>query len=301
VTAEAPVFFEDPSRASDWCAEAREQGKRLGFVPTMGALHAGHLALVERARSECDAVCVSIFVNPLQFDDPADLARYPRDLEGDRAALARGGCEMIFSGTLASFFPGRLTPSGGLDPASRIDPGAGALGLEGDARPGHFSGVATICARLFELVGAERAYFGQKDFQQCLVVRDLVRHRAGPRIVACRTVREASGLALSSRNARLSVEERERATGVYRALLLSREAWRAGERRARTLADGLREDLEQRGFALDYAAIRDPSRWTAEEPRGELERAVALVAVRMGSVRLLDNLLLEGSLEEIEP
>src|SRR5678816_4129491 len=141
----------------------------------MGALHAGHLALVRAALAENDRVCVSVFVNPLQFDEKKDFERYPRDLAGDAQALARTGCSMVFTGTLAQFFPGDVLPEGGLRPAAMRDPGPRAVGLEGDLRPGHFAGVATIVARLFEIVRPDVAYFGQKDFQQTLVVQDLAR------------------------------------------------------------------------------------------------------------------------------
>ena len=256
----------------------------------MGALHAGHLALVAAARSECERVCVSLFVNPLQFDDPRDLERYPRDLDGDREQLAAAGCDMLFTGTLEGFFPGRLTEDGHLPATQLVDPGPGALGLEGDSRPGHFTGVATICRRLFELVEPERAYFGRKDYQQCLVVRDLARARGGPHVIVCPTVREPDGLALSSRNALLTPAERERAPALFAALSRTREDWRAGERRARELARRLRSELERAGLALEYAGVRDAMAWTAEAPEGELEHAVALAAVRLGEVRLIDNL-----------
>ncbi|NOT30492.1 MAG: adenylyltransferase/cytidyltransferase family protein, partial [Planctomycetes bacterium] len=145
----------DPSAAADWCATVRAAGKSLGFVPTMGALHAGHLALVRRAVEENERVCVSVFVNPLQFDDPRDCERYPRDLEADARLLEGARCSMLFTGTLAQFFP-EVAPGA---PVPRRAPGPAARGLEGEFRPGHFAGVATICARLFELVRPTRAYF----------------------------------------------------------------------------------------------------------------------------------------------
>jgi len=256
----------------------------------MGALHAGHLALVAAARAECDAVCASVFVNPLQFDDPRDFERYPRDVASDSALLDGARCDMVFSGTLEQFFP----ESGGRREAiAWRDPGPSALGLEGEHRPGHFAGVATIVARLFELIEPAAAYFGAKDFQQTLVVRDLARAMGGPRIVVCPTVREPSGLALSSRNQRLSQEERRQSTAIYRSLLAGRDGWAQGLRTARELAQCVARSLARSPLGVEYAAVRDPEQWSAGDPPGRLERAVALVAARCGSVRLIDNLRLD--------
>lgn len=287
----------DPEAARRWCRETRRAGRSLGFVPTMGALHEGHLSLVRRALAENDRVCVSIFVNPLQFDDPADLARYPRDLAGDARLLGAAGCHMTFTGTLEQFFPGQLDATGRLDPAQAVDPGPFAEGLEGELRPGHFAGVATIVARLFELVAPERAYFGRKDLQQCLVVEDLVRRRGGPRIVVCPTQREPSGLARSSRNELLGPEARARAARLFAALRVGEELWAGGLRDPALLRAGMLAALEGAGLELEYLELRDPTRWSAAAPTGPLERAVALVAARLGGVRLIDNHPLGGDPE----
>ncbi|MCP3918697.1 MAG: pantoate--beta-alanine ligase [bacterium] len=279
----------DPASASAWCRDVIAAGETLGFVPTMGALHAGHLALVECAARENDRVCVSVFVNPLQFNDPRDLERYPRDFEGDADQLEAVGCSMVFSGTLAGFFPDELDATGALIPERLIDAGPAAIGLEGAHRPGHFDGVATIVDRLFDVVQPTRAYFGQKDYQQLQVVRDLARRRAGPEIIGCVTVREDSGLARSSRNALL--DDAGRAAGLFlsRALGVADAAWRAGERDARALETLMREVLDGSGLELEYAAVRAARGWSAEAPGGPLESAVALVAARAASVRLIDN------------
>jgi pantoate--beta-alanine ligase len=274
-----------PAAAAAWCAEKRAAGETLGFVPTMGALHEGHLTLVRRALAENTHACVSVFVNPLQFNDPRDYERYPRDLEADARLLQGAGASMLFTGTLADFFP---ESPGGL-PAARRDPGPAALGLEGEFRPGHFAGVATICARLFELVRPTRAYFGEKDFQQCLVVTDLARALGYPEIVPCATSRDPDGLARSSRNQLLSPAERTRALGLSRALFAARGAWRAGERRAEALEAVLRAELGRAGLAVEYAVVRDPERF-ATPVQGPLPRARALIAARAGAVRLIDNL-----------
>jgi pantoate--beta-alanine ligase len=279
----------DPAAAARWCAEQRERGRSLGFVPTMGALHEGHLGLVRRARAENDLACVSVFVNPLQFDEGRDFERYPRDFERDARLLEPSGAALVFTGTLAGFFPRELRQDGSLDPQALEPAGPCAEGLEGALRPGHFAGVATIVRRLFECVRPTRAYFGQKDFQQTLVVRDLAARLGFPPIVVCPTAREEDGLARSSRNVFLSAAERERAAAIPRALAAARERWRAGERSPQALARVLREALAEPSFELQYATVRDPERWSAAEPPAELERAVALVALRLGAVRLIDN------------
>jgi pantoate--beta-alanine ligase len=281
----------DPAAASAWAAAARARGESVGFVPTMGALHAGHLELVARARAENDHACVSVFVNPLQFDDPRDFARYPRDLEADARLLDGAGGAMLFTGTLAQFFPeAEPGPDGPRVPLR--DPGPDAAGLEGAFRAGHFAGVATICARLFEVVRPARAYFGEKDFQQCLVVRHLARQLGFPAIVVCPTSRDPDGLARSSRNLLLAPEEREHALGLARALFAARAAWRAGERAPARLEAVLAAGLA--GVEVEYAVVRDPERFTAPPPE-RMERARALVAARVGRVRLIDNLDLAGT------
>ena len=282
-------LLRDPNAAERWCAEQRAAGKTLGFVPTMGALHDGHLSLVRRAVAENDLACVSVFVNPLQFDEASDLESYPRDLEGDAHLLEGVGCAMAFTGALAEFFPGRLDAAGALEPESWVDPGPGAAGLEGACRTGHFEGVATIVQRLFELVGPTRAYFGQKDFQQTLVVRELARRAGEPQVVVCPTAREDHGLARSSRNERLSPEVRRRAACLAHGLSAAAEAWQSGERRLDVLEALLRAPLQIDGVELEYAAVRDARAWTEGPPAEPLGRPVAVVAARFGDVRLIDN------------
>lgn len=291
----------DPAAAAAWCAGARRNGKSLGFVPTMGALHDGHLELVRRAVRENDVAVVSVFVNPLQFNDPRDFERYPRDFDGDARLLEREGLAMVFTGTLAGFFPTELRADGALDPRHLRDPGPAARGLEGEHRPGHFAGVATIVDRLFGVARATRAYFGRKDYQQTLVVRDLARALGGPEIVVCPTSRDPDGLARSSRNALLAPEDRARALALSRGLRAARTAWVAGERDAQALRAPMVAALREPGVEVEYAALREPERWTPDEPRGKLERPIALVAARVGGVRLIDNLeLASGELDRSE-
>lgn len=279
----------DPVSAQTWCHEQRAAGRSIGFVPTMGALHEGHLSLVRRAVIENDVACVSIFVNPLQFNDPDDLARYPRNFDDDAQQLEDVGCNMVFSGTLEQFFPNIEEPND----IDKRDPGPAAQGLEGAGRPGHFAGVATICERLFNIVGPGRAYFGEKDFQQTLVVKDLVRQIGYPEIVVCPTAREPSGLAYSSRNVLLTDSERELAACLSRALFSARHAWHQGERDARKLRDVMLRELDVDGIRVEYAELRDPHDWRPEAPVGSLACAQALIAAQIGKARLIDNLRLD--------
>lgn len=281
--------LESPIDAERWCADQRHHGETLGFVPTMGALHKGHLSLVTRARAENSVCCASIFINPLQFEDRRDYETYPRDTESDLALLEAEGCDMVFMGNLKQFFPEVCN----LNEIDILPAGPHGLGLEEKFRPGHLDGVRTIVERLFRTVGVSRVYFGEKDFQQTLVVSDLAREMGYPSIVVCPTVREDSGLALSSRNVLLSQDEKSRAQQIYPALLAARDAWLSGERTAGGLGAVMTDHLNHGGIVVEYAEVRDPARWTAEPPQSPLERAQALIAARVGSVRLIDNLRLD--------
>ena len=254
----------------------------VGFVPTMGALHSGHLSLVSRARSECAHVAASVFVNPTQFGPKEDLARYPRDLPADRGLLAEAGCDVLFAPE-----PGEVYPAG-FD--TWVVPGAVGDRLEGERRPGHFRGVSTVVLKLLNVVEPARAYFGRKDAQQLAVIRRMVRDLDVPsEVVPCDTVREADGLAMSSRNAYLSPEERAAAPVLKRALDAARAACLAGESDAASLRDLLRGEVAREPLArLDYAAVVDP------ESLLEIERVeasgLALLAAFFGRTRLIDNL-----------
>mgnify|MGYP001395828331 CR=1 FL=1 len=290
------AICQSPQAAAAWLRERRANSASLGFVPTMGALHDGHLALVRRARAENDLVCVSVFVNPLQFDDPRDFERYPRDFAADARAVGGAGADLVFSGTLWEFFP---EADGRRERIVNVEAGRAALGLEGAFRPGHFDGVATIVKRLFEWVEPTRAYFGEKDFQQTLVVRELARRRGSPQIVVCPTEREADGLARSSRNALLEPRWRQRAPAIFAALSEAQRSWRdAGERRAEELERVMRAVLASSELEVEYAEVRDPLSWSEQAPRGVLERARALIAARAGAVRLIDNLRLDAGGED---
>jgi len=271
----------------DACDDARLAGKTVGFVPTMGFLHAGHESLLRRARVENEVAAMSIFVNPLQFGPAEDLTSYPRDLERDLAIAKGQGVDLVFAPSEAEMFPAR--------PEVTVDPGPIGDRLEGASRPGHFRGVCTIVARLFGLVGPCRAYFGEKDAQQLAVIRRMVDDLAMPVVVVgCETIREEDGLALSSRNTYLSDEERVAARCLSRALAAAARLGEDGERAAAVLeAEMARRIGAEPLAAIDYAAVVDDRTFeraaTLEGP------ARALVAARVGSTRLIDNLRLPGA------
>jgi len=264
---------------------ARAEGRTVGLVPTMGAFHAGHVSLMRRARAERDLVIVSLFVNPLQFGDPGDLAAYPRDEEADLAVAEREGADVVFAPSVDEMFPVG-------EPQVAVDPGPLGERLEGAARPGHFRGVATVVATLFHAAGRCAAYFGEKDAQQLAVIRRMVRDLAFPvEIVACPTLREPDGLALSSRNAGLAPEQRDAAPCLFLALSEAAATARAGERDAATLVAIMAREIGATSPArLDYAAVVDDE--TFEEVRTIERPARALVAAAFGEVRLIDNLQL---------
>ena len=286
---DAMLHLDSPTEAARWCSAQRDHGRTIGFVPTMGALHSGHLSLVTRACNENTACCASIFINPLQFEDSEDYDAYPRDTESDLALLNSHGCDMVFMGSLHQFFP----EISDINEIKTLSAGPHGSGLEGQFRPGHLDGVTTIVERLFRTVGAARVYFGEKDFQQTLVVSDLARGMGYPEVVVCPTVREDSGLALSSRNVLLSTDEKTRAQRIYPALLAARDAWSSGERDPGRLSAIMMECLSLDGLVVEYAEVRDPGHWISEPQATPLEHAQALIAVRVGSVRLIDNLRLD--------
>lgn len=263
--------------------ETRRDGGVVGLVPTMGALHEGHLSLVDAARSQCDRVVVSVFVNPTQFGPGEDFAEYPRSLEADLKLLAARGADVVFAPETDTMYTAAH--------ATFVEPEGPALPLEGECRPGHFRGVATIVLKLFHLVQPQRAYFGRKDYQQSLVVRRMVADLDVPiEIVVCPIVREPDGLAMSSRNAYLSADERRRALAISAGLRRAAELVSAGTLDTVSIEREIRELLSAANLAIDYAAIRDPD---SLQPVARVERpVVALIAARVGSTRLIDNELL---------
>ena len=256
----------------------------IDLVPTMGALHPGHLSLLQRAREGGGALWMTLFVNPLQFGASEDLATYPQPLERDRELAAQAGVDLVFTPTVDDLYPPAF--------ASYVEPTGAATRWEGERRPGHFRGVATVVAILFRLCQPRRAYFGEKDYQQLQVIRRLVRDLyLDVEIAPCPTIREPDGLAYSSRNAYLDASARRSATVLYRALQVARNAYRTGERRGDRLVASMTETVAAApGAALDYAAVVDPE---SLEPLHEVARAARLlIAAHVAGVHLIDNMAL---------
>jgi pantoate--beta-alanine ligase len=272
----------------------RTAGEVVGFVPTMGALHEGHLYLIRTARHQCDRVVVSIFVNPLQFGQSEDFGSYPRDLNGD-AHLAQGaGCDVLFAPSMEVMYPERIETT--------VSVAGPAQGLCGASRPGHFDGVATVVAKLFNIVSPQRAYFGRKDAQQLAVVRRMTKDLDFPvTIIGCPTVREPSGLAYSSRNKYLAPEARLAALCLHRGLVEASKLARSGETRAEVLERAVAQEVDREPLArLDYAELRDSN--TIEKLEKLPDEGEALLAVAayisnpgesQGGARLIDNVFFE--------
>ncbi len=262
----------------------RRQGKTIGFVPTMGFLHEGHLSLMRRTRQECDAVVVSIFVNPTQFGPQEDFDRYPRDEQGDRNKCESAGVDIIFMPSAVEMYPEKPVVFVVVEGISDI--------LEGAVRPGHFRGVATVVAKLFNTVKPHKAFFGQKDYQQCAVIKRMVKGLdMDVEVVVMPTVREKDGLAMSSRNSYLGADERRAAAAIHRALSAAEQLVIAGVKEPGKLENKMRAILhEERGISIDYIEVADPESLAPLEV--VREGIVILVAVRLGRTRLIDNLLI---------
>ncbi len=280
-------MVETIGQVRDHVARARRAGRVVGLVPTMGALHEGHARLIEACRGSCDEVIVSIFVNPTQFGPNDDYSRYPRTLEADLAVCERAGADLGFMPSAAEIYPPDST-------STYVEvPGLSDV-LEGASRPGHFRGVATVVLKLFGIVGPDVAYFGQKDYQQQLVLRRMVADLNVPvRIETVPTVREPDGLAMSSRNRYLNADERRAATVLSRALREAEDVARAGERSVDRVRQVLHATLESERLAsVDYAELADADTLGPIATLGEGRRGVALLAVRVGPARLIDNAIL---------
>jgi len=278
------LTIHDTADLRAWVAEQHRAGRRIGLVPTMGYLHAGHLALVEASRRRADVTVLSSFVNPLQFGPTEDLARYPRDDARDMAMAREAGVAVFYQPTTAAMYP-----QGG---AVRVTPGPAGDRYEGAARPGHFEGVLTVVAILFHQVEPDVACFGQKDIQQAGLVRRMVQDlHWRVELVVVPTVREPDGLALSSRNVYLSAEDRGAALGLSAALGEAHGAWVAGERSARRIEGRMQDCLRGfRGLQIEYIALLDPERFVPQDPVDA--GSVVAVAGRVGSTRLIDNIIL---------
>jgi pantoate--beta-alanine ligase len=266
----------------------RAEGRAVGLVATMGALHRGHVALIRRARAECDMVVLSIYVNPRQFGPGEDLARYPRTLDADLALAREEGVDVAFTPDDKEVYPEGFATTVSVGPLADV--------LCGAVRPGHFAGVATVVTRLFGLTRPTRAYFGRKDFQQCVIVRRVAADLGlGVEVVVCPTVREADGLALSSRNAYLAPSDRLRARAVPEALRAGAARYAAGDTDAAPALAAMHAVLEAGADRIDYVAAVDPEHLT---PVARLvDGTVLLVAAHVGSARLIDNVVLPGAAE----
>ncbi len=266
----------------------RARGERVALVPTMGALHEGHLALVDAARAQADRVVASVFVNPLQFGPSEDLARYPRNLERDRALLEERGVDLLYVPSVEEMYPEQVQVT--------LEPGVLATRWDGAARPGHFAGVLTVVAKLFNQVGPDAAVFGQKDFQQVTLIGRMIRDLNWPiDLIVVPTVREADGLALSSRNVYLSPTDRVEARRLSAAIRAVQRAWEAEETDPSRLEAVGRAVLEEgQGITIDYLAVVDPA--TLEAPARADAGSVVLIAARVGPTRLIDNAALGRSL-----
>ncbi len=262
---------------------ARKSGKSIGFVPTMGGLHEGHASLIRRSRDAGDFVVVSIFVNPTQFGAGEDFSRYPRPIENDAALCRSSGCSLLFNPEVSEIYP----PGD----ETRVRPGRLADGMCGPFRPGHFEGVCTVVARLFNIVQPDTAYFGQKDAQQAVIIRRMVADLRFPtRIEVCPIVREPDGLAMSTRNAYLSPEQRKQAASLYRGLRTGQELIQRGERNAGKVVFAIRAVLDDAGPShIDYIAVVDPETLAEQD---EISPPVMIaLAVRLEGARLIDNLI----------
>lgn len=279
-----PIVAESVGQIRSAVSELRKARKTVGFVPTMGALHAGHVSLIERAKQECDSVVVSIFVNPTQFGPNEDFQRYPRPRELDLKICGDAGADVVFYPTVDVMYPKGYRTFVEVSGLSEI--------LEGAIRPGHFRGVSTVVTKLFLIVLADRAYFGQKDYQQQLLIRVMTRELNIPtEVVTCPTLRDPDGMAMSSRNAYLSPDERQRGLCLSRALNLVSKMIDQGERRMSVLQKALVETMSSTaGVTVDYGVIVDSE--TLAELKEAVPEMVALVAARVGTTRLIDNLIL---------
>ena len=281
------IIFKKAADIGIFLQQKRQKNPKTGFVPTMGALHQGHISLIESARSENDLVVCSIFVNPTQFNDPKDFQNYPITIENDIDLLEKAGCDALFLPAVEEMYPA------GLENKKPYALGYLETVLEGRYRPGHFQGVCQVVHRLLTIVPADRLYLGQKDFQQCMVIRKMIELENLPvETVICPTLRETDGLAMSSRNMRLDKEAREKAVEISRTLLHIKSSLKAGD--LSELKTAAVEQLNRTGFKTDYVEIADADtleligRWDGKQ------KLVALCAAFLGEVRLIDNMLLQA-------
>ncbi|MBL0152728.1 MAG: pantoate--beta-alanine ligase [Chitinophagaceae bacterium] len=281
------VLFRKRNDLEKWLESQRLRGLHIGFVPTMGALHEGHSSLIRAARADRGIVVCSIFVNPTQFNDPKDFEKYPITTGPDIQRLLADGCDALFLPAVSEIYPEQDGP------IPRYDLGFLETLLEGSFRPGHFQGVCRVVEKLLRIVGPDRLYLGQKDYQQCMVISRLVEimdKKEDIRIVICPTLREADGLAMSSRNMRLSTSQRKTAVEIYNMLSMLKHEIKPGSLSALLLKANLQ--LESAGFRIDYISLADANNLSPVDNWDGQQHTVALVAAFLGEIRLIDNMVL---------
>ncbi|GAA4835422.1 pantoate--beta-alanine ligase [Algivirga pacifica] len=285
-------IFRDKNLLQQYILQAKANGQSIGFVPTMGTLHQGHLSLIKQSKKANDLTFCSIFVNPTQFNNPEDLATYPRQEASDIEKLTAAGCDAVFIPDNQTMYPT------GLDTSKLLQFNFGILEqqLEGAHRPGHFNGVGIVVSKLFHLVSPDNAYFGLKDLQQFLIIRKMVRDLSFPlQVHGCPTVRESDGLAMSSRNLKLSTEERQIAPSLHEGLTLVQQAILSGESVQNALQKGLAHIEQSKVFTVEYLEVRETETLTKVDNVSSLPEYAILVAAHLGNVRLIDNLLVQQS------
>ncbi len=275
-------IFEKIADTKAYLQQHNNNGKTIGFVPTMGALHEGHLELMRRAKNENDILAVSVFVNPIQFNNPEDLKKYPRDLQKDIDKLEQVGCDVLFSPEVEEMYPGSVT--------KQYDFGSVETVMEGAFRKGHFNGVAVVVEKLFNIIQPDRAYFGEKDFQQLAIIKRLVEMKNIPvRIIPCPIVREKDGLAMSSRNSRLNEQERSIAPFIYQTLVKSKEKSKnMTPDEIRFMVENMFAD--QKEFRLEYFEVADDVQLHPVYDWSESKGVMGFIAVHLGNIRLIDNI-----------
>lgn len=281
------LFLKNPQETHFQCLAFKKEGKSIGFVPTMGALHEGHLSLIRRAKEENEIVVCSIFVNPTQFNDPKDLEKYPRTLEADRQLLESVGCDLLFAPQEPDIYPE--------PPVLRFSFGHLEEVMEGAHRPGHFNGVALIVSKLFHIVQPDKAYFGQKDYQQYLIIRQLVKDLSFPvQVIPCPIVREPDGLAMSSRNRRLTPEQRHEAVVLYQTLQEAKRRLLNGDSvgQVKAYVTGVFAPLQKKDIRLEYFEVADGYTLSPVQDIQEHQEIVLCMAAYVGDIRLIDNVLL---------
>lgn len=279
------ILFKKAAELSNWLETQRKNNKQIGFVPTMGALHPGHLSLIDSSKKENDITVASIFVNPTQFNDPKDFEKYPITIEKDIDMLERSGCDVLFLPSVKEVYPD------GIGIKKNYDLGFLETVFEGKFRPGHFQGVCMVVERLLNIVEPHNLYLGQKDYQQCMVLTRLAELMGGSiKVNICPTLREPDGLAMSSRNMRLNTEERKTAITIYKCLSMAKEKLRPGN--IVPIKEEMKAMLEKAGFKIDYAEIADARTLEVINEWDGKQKLVGLIAAFLNEVRLIDNMIL---------